>query len=93
MAINLNDWFGTHLWLMWVTVAVLLVALELLRRDRTMLVLGIGSLAAALTALVLRQEWWWQLVVGLVVSVAGLYIVSRRRRPGGRPATEPPPSA
>lgn len=79
MDINLNDWFGTHLWLLWVVLAVLMLALELLRRDRTMLVLAVGGLAAALTALVLRQDWWWQLLVGAVVAVAGLYIVRRRK--------------
>lgn len=79
MEINLNDWFGTHLWLLWVVLAVLMLALELLRRDRTMLVLAVGGLAAALTALILRQDWWWQLAVGAVVAVVGLYLVRRRK--------------
>jgi membrane protein implicated in regulation of membrane protease activity len=93
MDINLTDWLGTHLWLLWAALAVLFVALELLRRDRTMLVLTAGAVAAMVTALIVRQAWWWQIVVGLVVSVAGSVYLSRRTRRGGRPETVPPPSA
>ncbi len=90
MDINLNDWFGTHLWLLWAVLAVLFVALELLRRDRTMLALAAGAVAAMVMALIVRQAWWWQIAAGLVVSVAGTLYLSRRTRRGGRPETAPP---
>lgn len=93
MDINLTDWFGTHLWLLWAVLAVLFVALELLRRDRTMLALAAGAVAAMVMALIVRQAWWWQIAVGLVVAVAGAVYVSRGTRRGGRPETAPPPSA
>ena len=93
MDINLNDWFGTHLWLLWAALAVLFVALELLRRDRTMLALAVGAVAAMVTALIVRQAWWWQIAAGVVAAVAGTVYLSRRTRRGGRPETAPPPSA
>lgn len=93
MDINLTDWLGTHLWLLWAALAVLFVALELLRRDRTMLALAAGAVAAMVTAMVVRQAWWWQIAVGVVVAVAGSIYLSRRTRPDGRPGTAPPPSA
>lgn len=81
MEVNLNDWFGTHLSMLWAVLAVLFVALELLRRDKTMLVLAGGALAAMVTALFLRQAWWWQILAGLLVTIGGL--VLRRRGPRG----------
>ncbi len=78
MDINLNDWFGTHLWLLWAVLAVLLVALELLRRDKTMLALASGALASMIVALIVRQAWWWQIAVGVVVSAVAVYVVGRR---------------
>ena len=93
MDINLNDWFGTHLWLLWAVLAVLFVALELLRRDRTMLALAAGAVASMVMALIVRQAWWWQSAAGLVVSVAGIVYLSLRTHRGGRPETAPPPSA
>ena len=93
MDINLTDWLGTHLWLLWAALAVLFVALQLLRRDRTMLTLTAGAGAAMVTALIVRQGWWWQIAVGLLVAVAGSVYLSRRTRRGGQPETAPPPSA
>ena len=93
MDINLTDWFGTHLWLLWAGLAVLFVALELIRRDRTMLALAAGAVSAMVMALIVRQAWWWQIAVGVVVAVAAVVYVSRRTRPGGQPETAPPPSA
>jgi membrane protein implicated in regulation of membrane protease activity len=79
VSINLNDFFGLHLVLLWLVLAVLLFALELLRRDLTIAVLAVAALVAALTALVVAHAWYAQLAVFVVVSAVGEVVLRRRR--------------
>jgi len=76
---NLNDFLGQNLVLLWLFIALLLGALELLRRDRTMAMLAVASLVAALTALVLVHAWYAQLFVFVVVAIIGEVVLRRRR--------------
>ena len=80
MSINLNDYLGLHLVWLWLILAVLLAALELLRRDRTMARLAVCALAAGLVALVFTHLWWLQLTA-FVAAVVGSSIGAARRRP------------
>ncbi len=75
MTVNLTDWFGTHLMVLWVLIGIMLLALELLRRDWSLATASLGATAAALVAVVFPQAWYAQLVVGVVVAVAGVLVV------------------
>ena len=89
MTTNLNDFLGQHLVLLWLILAVMLGALELLRRDRTMAALAAASVVAALTALVLVHAWYIQLLVFVVGAVVGEVLLRRRRRvPAGDTPTD-----
>jgi membrane protein implicated in regulation of membrane protease activity len=80
MSINLNDFFGLHLVWLWLVMAVMFVALELLRRDWTIAVLAVAALVAALTALIVAHAWYVQLFVFVLVVVVGEVVLHRRRR-------------
>jgi membrane protein implicated in regulation of membrane protease activity len=88
MTMNLNDYLGQHLVWLWVIVAVMFVALELLRRDWLMVRLAACALVTALVALVFGHLWWLQLVV-FAAAVVGTQVgatLRRRRTPvGGAP--------
>lgn len=75
MGMNLNDWFGTHLWVLWLSLALLLATAEMLTLDFTLLMLASGALAAALVAVALPAAWWVQLLVGLAVAVLMLFVL------------------
>jgi membrane protein implicated in regulation of membrane protease activity len=81
MSINLTDFLGQHLVLLWLALAVMLGALELLRNDRTMARMAVCALFAGVVALIFAHLWWLQLTV-FVASVVGLVIGTavRRRR-------------
>jgi membrane protein implicated in regulation of membrane protease activity len=86
MSINLNDFFGLHLVLLWLVLAVMLGALELLRRNRLMARLAVCALAAALIAVIFAHLWWLQLTVfvaSVVGSVLGTAYRRRRHAPAG----------
>lgn len=75
MNMNLNDWFGQNLWVLWLGISLLLATAEMLTLDFTLLMLASGALAAALTAAALPQLWWLQVIVGCVVAVLMLFIL------------------
>ncbi len=75
MAVNLTDWLGTHLALLWLSLGVMLLALEWLRRDLTLAMLALGAAAAALVALILPEAWYVQLPVGVVAAIACLVLL------------------
>jgi membrane protein implicated in regulation of membrane protease activity len=81
MSITLTDFLGQHLVLLWLTLAVMLGALVLLRNDRTMARMAVCALCAGVVALIFAHLWWLQLTV-FVASVVGLVIGTavRRRR-------------
>jgi membrane protein implicated in regulation of membrane protease activity len=89
MSINLNDYLGLHLVWLWLIVAVLLAALELLRRDRTMARLAVCALAGALVALIFTHLWWLQLIA-FVAAVVGSSIGAARRRQRPAPVKDAP---
>jgi len=80
MSMNLNDFLGLHLVLLWLFMAVMFAALELLRRDWTIAVLAAAALVAALTALIVVHAWYVQLAVFVIVTVIGEVVLRRRRR-------------
>jgi len=89
MSINLNDFFGLHLVLLWLALAVMLGALEWLRKDWTMAMLAAAAVLAALIALIVPHAWYAQLGVFVVASVIGEVVVRlRRRAPVGDTPTE-----
>jgi membrane protein implicated in regulation of membrane protease activity len=81
MSINLNDFFGLHLVLLWLALAVMLGALEWLRKDWTMAMLAAAAVLAALIALIVPHAWYVQLGVFVVASAIGEVVVRRRRLP------------
>ena len=89
MSINLNDFFGLHLVLLWLALAVMLGALEVLRRDRTMARLAVCALAAALMAVIFTHLWWLQLTV-FVASAVGSALGAANRRRRHTPAGDVP---
>jgi len=89
VSINLNDFFGLHLVLLWLALAVMLGALEWLRKDWTMAMLAACALLAALTALVVPPAGYTQLGVFVIASAIGEVVLRRRRRaPVGDAPTE-----
>lgn len=80
MSINLNDFLGQHLVLLWLMVAVMLAALELIRRDLLMAVLAGAAVIAGVSALIWPHAWYAQLGVFVVLAVAGEIGLSLRRR-------------
>jgi membrane protein implicated in regulation of membrane protease activity len=87
MSMNLNDFLGQHLVLLWLILAALLVAMELLRREWTFAALAGASLVAVLGALVVPHAWYVQLALFVVAAVVGEVMLRRRRRPR---SPEPP---
>ncbi|HSN10617.1 MAG TPA: hypothetical protein VLS51_00710 [Propionibacteriaceae bacterium] len=87
MATNLNDYLGQHLVLLWLILAAMLLAVELLRREWTFAVLAAAALVAVLSALVVPHAWYVQLAVFVVAAVVGEAVLRRRRRPR---SSEPP---
>jgi len=89
--VNLTDWLGTHLGLLWLSLGVMLLALEWLRRDLTMALLALGPAVAALLAIVVPQAWYAHLLVGVIASLVGVLLV----RPAllKREARTAPPAA
>ena len=91
MDVNLTDWLGTHLALLWVLIGLMLLALEWLRRDLSLAMTSAGAAVAALVALVLPHAWYAQLPIGVVAAIVAVVVVrpallragSRR---GARPA-------
>jgi membrane protein implicated in regulation of membrane protease activity len=83
MSINLNDFLGQHLVLLWLFIAVMLGALELLRRNWTMAVLAVAALVAALTAIIVAHAWYTQLAIFVIVTIVGEVVVRRRQRVPG----------
>lgn len=79
MSINLNDFLGLHLVWLWLLMAALFAALELLRRDWSIAVLAVAALAAALTAVIVGHAWYVQLAVFVVAAIIGEMIVHRPR--------------
>lgn len=82
MDLNLNDWLGRHLWLLWLFLAALCVALELLRRDRWYATLAAAAGITALLALALGRLWWAQVPILVVLFVGGLLVLRPRLRRG-----------
>lgn len=68
-------WFEDNLWALWASAALLLGCAEMLTTDLTLLMLGSGALAGAVTAAFLPQLVWLQVVVAAVVAVAMLGFV------------------
>ena len=89
MSMNLTDYLGQHLALLWLILAVMISALELLRRDRTVAVLAVAALVAALSALVVPHAWYVQLLVFVVAAVAGEVALRVRRAAPGAPSGRP----
>ncbi len=83
MSTNLNDFLGLHLVLLWLAMAVMFAALELLRRDWTIAALAVAALVAALTALIVAHAWYAQLAVFVVITIVGEVVLHRRRRVSG----------
>ena len=80
MSINLNDFLGQHLVLLWLMVAVMLAAFELIRRDLLMAVLAGASVITGLSALIWPHAWYAQLCIFVVLAVAGEIVLALRRR-------------
>lgn len=77
MSVNLNDWFGDHLWAWWLAAAVLVVAAGLTFRSRVALGVAVGPLMAVAVAFVRPDSFGLQAALALVGGVLGWIIVRR----------------
>lgn len=92
MDVNLTDWLGTNLALLWVLIGLMLLTLEWLRRDLSLAMTAAGAAIAAAVALVVPHAWYVQLVIGVVAAFVGVLLVRpallrAEKRRGDRPAT------
>ena len=78
MDIHLTDWLGQHLWLLWLTLAALLVSLELLRSDRVFLGMAGAAGITAVIAVFTPHSWSMHLTVFVVLGIAAALLLRRR---------------
>lgn len=81
MSIHLLDWLGQRPGLLWVGLLALLLALQLIAPQRSLLGLAVGALAGAVVGFAAPQQWWWSLIatVGVAVVAAVLAVRSQRK--------------
>lgn len=75
MGVNLNDWLGQHLWVLWLVAAGLLASAEMLTGDLVLLMLAGGALAGVAAALLFPGLWWIQVIIAVVVAVGMLVLL------------------
>ncbi|MBO9520982.1 MAG: NfeD family protein [Nocardioidaceae bacterium] len=63
------DWFGDHLSVTWLVIALALVAIEIVSTDLIFVMLAAGAVVAMVLALV-GAPFLLQVIVGVVVSIA-----------------------
>lgn len=91
---NLTDWLGDNAWAIWLSLAFLLAVAEVLSLDLVLIMLAVGALAGAGTALIFAPLWWLQILVAAGVSVATLALLRPtlmervRSLPGYRSSTD-----
>ncbi len=94
MEINLTDWLGEHIWVIWLSVAALLAVAEILSLDLVLIMLAAGALAGAGGALIAPALRWLQLLgaAGGALGSPGLgrptLLDKVRRMPGYRSSTD-----
>ena len=64
-----------YLWIMWLSIVVLFVVVELLTLEFTFLMLAAGSLIGGLGANLLGLEWWAQIGAAAVLSALLLFLI------------------
>ena len=72
---NLTDWLGEHAWAIWLGLAALLAVAEIVSLDLVLIMLAVGALAGAATAVIAPGLWWLQILVATVVSVGTLMLL------------------
>lgn len=71
MPVNLSDWLGANPWSLWLIVAAVCLAAELMTPSRRVIGWGaVGAGCAALIAVILPDVWPLQLVAAGLVSGA-----------------------
>ena len=94
MGVNLTDWLGEHAWAIWLGLAALLAVAEIVSLDLVLIMLAVGALAGAGTAVIAPGLWWLQILVATVVSVGTLMLLRPtlidkvRRLPGYRSSAD-----
>lgn len=68
-------WLHQYAWAVWGLAGLGLAAVELRTRDLTLLMLAVGALAGAVTALILPSMFWTQVVAALAVAAAALFLL------------------
>lgn len=69
------EWLGEHLWAVWLCLALVLGATEMVTVDLTLLMLAIGALAGGATAVFLPGVLVIQVVVAVVVALLSLFVL------------------
>ncbi|WP_022872592.1 NfeD family protein [Nesterenkonia alba] len=62
------EWFGENLWAAWLSLAFILLVLEVFSLDLLFIMLAAGSVAAMTVALA-GGAWWLQIIIGCVVAL------------------------
>lgn len=80
------EFLGTHSWLVWLSIIMLFVIVEVVSVDFTFLMLAIGSLGGLVTGL-FGAPWWAQILIAGVLALLLLFFVRpaihRALRKGG----------
>lgn len=90
----MTDWLGQHAWAIWLGLASLLAVAEILSLDLVLIMLAVGALAGAGTAVIAPGLWGLQIAVATAVSVGTLLLLRPtllekvRRLPGYRSSTD-----
>lgn len=72
---SLPEWFGQHVWALWMVAGLVLAGAEMLTLDLTLLMLSTGAIAGGVTALIAPDAFWLQAVVGVVVALFSLFVL------------------
>ncbi|MFW6598269.1 NfeD family protein [Propionibacteriaceae bacterium Y2011] len=82
MPIHLQDFMGQHPWLLWLTIAPLFVAAEVLRPNRAWVMWAPACVVGGAVAAFAPSLWWLQLLfVGVAGSLALLWLRPRLTTP------------
>lgn len=64
-----------YLWIIWLSLVILFVIIELLTLDFTFLMIAAGTLVGGLGGYLLRLDWWAQVLAAAVLSVLFLFLI------------------
>ncbi|NNG21103.1 NfeD family protein [Naumannella sp. ID2617S] len=69
------EWFGQHLWAIWLCLALLLGSAEMFSGDLILLMLAAGALAGVATSLIAPGLILVQVIVGVLVAILTMFLL------------------